>query len=947
LAIFAACLNSINMYKKSSGLFVCALLAISNTVFAQDLSMKLPLDSTIRTGKLANGLTYYIRKNSKPEKKVEMRLVENGGSILEDDDQQGLAHLNEHMAFNGSTHFAKNELIDFLQKMGVQFGADLNAYTGFDETVYILPIPLSDPNNLRKGLTVLQDWAGGLSFDNSQVDGERDVVLEESRLGKGADDRMFRKLYPAQYEGSRYALRLPIGKDSIVKYSSYDAIKRFYHTWYRPDLQAVIIVGDVDVDETEKLVKEFFGTLKNPVNEKERFYATVQPRQKSKAMVITDKEATYYTVQINYPFTKREWEITLSDYRKDIIKNIFTSLFNQRLSNLVKSAAPPFVYGEINYESEARNYEGFSAFAVAGQSGPDSALTALINEIERVSKYGFTEAELERAKKEQMAAMEQAYNNRTKQESNQYADEYIRLFLNHEPSPGIINEYNYYKQLLPGITLSEVNELAAPLKQNENILVSMEGPSQGNIHLPDTSTLLAEAQTALHADVKPYEEKSVASQLMKVKPQPGKIISENKNELLGVTELTFSNGAKVILKPTTFKDDEIIMTSFHKGGQSIYTATDKANFTFAANVIQQMGIGDFSPSDLEKYLAGKTTSVKPAINKLDAGISGQSSVKDFETMLQLTNLYLTSPRKDDALFTAWKEKQKSATQFAMADPETAFIDTFVKVRYQNNPLAPIAVPKPSDFDNTNIDRVLDIYKQQFGDAQDFTFIFTGNIDIEKIKPLLAIYIGSLPSTGKPAAFVDNKLRPANGNKLLTYKNGSAPKSLVVNLYSGEVPYSEDLNLKAEALTEILNIKIDEDIREKMSAIYSGEIYGSLSKYPFNNYSFVMELPCGPEHVDTVLKAAAAEIDSIKTFGPSQINLDKVKKTWIEQHKTQITENTYWSEKLQSIYFNSDDAERIFNYEKLVNALTIDDIKATANLLFDGKNILQAVLLPEK
>jgi zinc protease len=935
------------LQKLTQKLLVLSLLVIAGNSFGQDLTQKLPLDSNVRTGKLANGLTYYIRANKKPENKVELRLVENAGSILEDNDQQGLAHLNEHMAFNGSRHFAKNDLVDFLQKIGVQFGADLNAYTGFDETVYILPIPLSDTSNLRKGLTVLQDWASGLSFDTAQITGERPVVLEESRLGKGAEDRMNRKLYPEEYEGSRYAIRLPIGIDSIVRNTPDAALTRFYHTWYRPDLQAVIIVGDIDVNKTEQLVKQYFGGLKNPANEKTRFYASVPERKTNKAMVVTDKEATNYVVEVDYPITKLKPQITLADYRNDVIKNIFTSLLNQRLSDLAKSSNPPFLFGGTNYGSDARYYEGFSAFAVAGQSGPDTALNALMTEVDRAKKYGFTQPELERGKKELMANIEQAYNNRAKTESHQLTEEYINLFLEQEPSPGIVNEYNYYKELLPGITLAEVNALTIPLKNNEHIFVSLQGPSEGNVKLPDSTQLLAEAEKALHADVQPYTEAKVAAQLMKAIPQPGKIVSEKKNDVLGVTELTFANGVKAILKPTTFKDDEIVMTSFHKGGQSTYGVADKANANFAATIIQQMGIGDFSPTDLTKYLAGKTASASPSLGRLTSAISGKSSKKDLETMLQMANLYLTAPRKDAALYNAWKEKQKSATQFSMADPQTAFIDTFIQVRYANNPLAPISIPQPSDFDNTNLDRSMAIYKEQFGDAQDFTFIFTGSFDVEKIKPLLATYLGSLPSSGKAAAFADNGLRPVKGDVNLTVKKGTAPKSLILNVYSGEVPYSEDLDLKAQALAQILQIKVDEDIREKMSAIYSGGVFGGLAKYPYNSYSFVMQLPCGPEHVDTVLKAAQAEIDSIKMYGTSQINLDKVKKTWIEQYKVNISENSYWSGQLQSVYFQGNDAQRIFDYEKLVNALTIDDIKATANLLFDGKNVLQAVLFPEK
>ncbi len=934
-------------YLSLSVLTMLVSLAFLNPTDAQDLKVKLPLDTAVHMGKLPNGLTYIIRHNTTPEHKAELRLVTNAGSILEDDNQQGLAHLTEHMAFNGTKHFAKNELVDFLQKMGVEFGADLNAYTSFDQTVYILPVPLTDTGNLRKGLSVLQDWAANLSFDADAITGERPVVLEESRLGKGADDRMMHQIYPIAYEGSRYADRLPIGIDSIVRSTADTNLTRFYKTWYRPDLQAVIVVGDVDVAQTEAMIKEYFGGLQNPAGEKERFFASVPARTNSRAIVVTDKEATNYVVQVQYPMHKDVDDGTLGTYRSTLVKGLFTGMINQRLVEQARSPKPPFLYAGTGYGSEARYYDGFNAVAVAGAQGVDTALTALLTEIERVKQYGFTAAELDRAKKDQMASMEQAYNNRAKTQSGQLADEYIRLFLEQEPSPGIAAEYDYYQQLLPGITLKEMNALSDSLKSNENIFVSLQGPANGTVKLPDSAQLLATAKRVLNGNVTNYTEKTVATQLMKTKPVAGKVVSTKKNAELGVTEITYANGAKVILKPTTFKDDEIIMTSFRKGGQSLYGAADKANATFATGVVGQMGVGAFSPTDLSKVLAGKTASAAPNIGRLSSGFSGGSSIKDFETMLQLVYLYATAPRRDEALYNAWKEKQKSATQFALQDPQTAFIDTFVKIRYANNTLAPIAVPSPADFDQTNLNRMLAIYKEQLSNAQDFTFIFVGTIDTVKMKPLLATYIGGLPSTKKPAAFKDNGLRPVQGDQQFTFRKGTEPKSLIVNVYSGQVPYSEDLDLKTSALNEILNIKITENIREKMSAIYGGGIGGGLQKYPYAGYAMVMQLPTGPEHVDTVLKAAQAEIDSIKQFGPSQVNLDKVKKTWLEQYKVNVQENSYWSGKLQGIYFNGDAAQRIYNYEKLVNALTVDDIKATANQLFNGKNVLQAVLVPEK
>ncbi len=378
-----------------SRVFLLFCLSAVLTANAQlNLSEKIPVDPKVKIGKLSNGLTYYIRQNAKPEKKVELRLVVNAGSILEDNDQQGLAHFTEHMAFNGTKNFKKNELVNFLQSIGVDFGADLNAYTGFDETVYILPIPLSDPNNFTKGLQILQDWAGGVTFDGKQIDDERGIILEESRLGKGAEDRMFRKIYPKQYAGSKYAQRLPIGKDSLLKTFKHSAIKRFYADWYRPNLMAVMVVGDIDIAATEKLIQQYFGGLKNPANPRPRTYATVPARTQHDGMVVSDKEATNFTVELNYSTVKTQPEITIEDYRRNsIIKSLFTSMLNQRMNELAQSSNPPFSFAGGNFGSYARGHEAFNAFAIPGPKGPDTALLATLTEIERIKKFGFTQSE--------------------------------------------------------------------------------------------------------------------------------------------------------------------------------------------------------------------------------------------------------------------------------------------------------------------------------------------------------------------------------------------------------------------------------------------------------------------------------------------------------------------------------------------------------------------------
>ncbi len=934
--------------KRQFHLLALAMLLFVSLNAQLNLSDKIPFDSKVKKGKLANGLTYYIRQNQKPEKKVELRLVVNAGSILEDNDQQGLAHFTEHMAFNGTKNFKKNELVDFLQSIGVDFGADLNAYTGFDETVYILPIPLSDPNNFKKGMLVLQDWASGLLFDNKQIDDERGVILEESRLGKGADDRMFRKIYPKQYEGSKYALRLPIGKDSILKTFKYDAIKRFYRDWYRPNLMAVVVVGDIDIAATEKMIAEMFGGLKNPANPRPRIAATMPSRTKSDAMVVTDKEATNFQVELNYSTEKTSPETTIGEYKNaSITKSLFTSLFNLRLNELAQSGNPPFTYAGGNFSSYARGYEAFNSFAIAGQKGADSALHAVLTEIERLKKFGFTANELERAKKQQLAAIERAYNNRDKTESSIFVEEYIRNFLSQEAVPGIEVEYQYKKELMPSIQLADVNALANELKKNEKVFISVQGPEKSNTILPEKNNLLAAVERISASNIKAYEEKALASSLLKTIPVGGKLVKETKNELLGFTELQYSNGTKVIVKSTNFKQDEIIMTGFRKGGTSSYGIADKSSANYASAAVQQMGIGDFSPVDLRKFMAGKIANANLSLNALSARVSGNSTIKDAESMFQLMYLNFTGTRKDEALFNGWKEKQKSQVQFMMADPTTAFIDSVYKVMYGGNPLAPSVVPNATDFDQINLDRSIAIFKELTGDANDFTFILVGNIDLEIFKPLIATYIGGLPSKGVSAKFTDNGVRITPGVKNIAFNKGKEAKSFIFNVYSGTIPYSEELALHTEFMNEILNIKIIEELREKIGGIYGGGIGGSVSKYPFESYTLALQLPCGPENVDKLVVAANAEIDKIKTNGPEQKDLDKVKKSILEKYTVSLKENRYWSSLLQGIYFSDNDPQRITNYEKIVSAVTIADIKQAANKLFDGKNIVNAVLYPEK
>ncbi|HVZ98403.1 MAG TPA: insulinase family protein [Chitinophagaceae bacterium] len=930
-------------------LFILLFFVSDSFLFGQqNLTDTLPVDPNVKVGKLSNGLTYYIRQNKKPEQKIELRLVVNAGSVLEDDNQQGLAHLSEHMAFNGTTHFKKNDIISFLQSIGVQFGNDLNAYTSFDETVYILPIPTDKPGNIDTGFQILQDWAHNVTYNADDIDGERPIILEEKRLGKGANDRMYRQIYPDIFYGSLYADRLPIGIDSIIKNASYETIRKFYHDWYRPDLIAVIVVGDIDPGKAEELVKKYFGGLTNPPDERPRIHPPLKPYDHNLAKVVTDKEATGYTTLINYSSRPLKPVVTLGDYKKDLTKDIFTSMFNERLRELTQKENPPFVYAYTYIGSSAWGFESFGARIGTGSDSSARGLQAFEEELQRVKKYGFTKPELERVKSNLLTEIENSYNERTKTESANYTSEYIDNFLTQDPIPGIANEFKYYKELLPQITLDDVNEVSNKVFENSHQFIALLGPEpQAGHQLPASDDLLAVAEAAEKMEVKPYEEKVIASSLLSKPPKPGKIINSKSDAKLGTTEFTLSNGVTVTVKPTDFKNDQILMSAVRAGGKNNYGVEDKYNAEYATAVVNSMGVGNFTPVDLQKTLSGKTVKVSPVFSNISDGVSGNSSIKDFETMLQLTYLYFTSPRKDTALFRSFIQKNKTQLAFLSANPQVTFIDTLFKTLYHHDPLAPVTVPKPEYFDQINLDRVLQIYKEKFGNAYGMHFTFVGSINMEEIKPLLEKYIASLPSSPGKFNYTDNKLRLAKGTMGVTINKGKDPKSLILEIYNGEAPYSDELSLKADAISEILNIRIDEELREKIQGIYAGGTQAQFEKLPYSHYVLYVQLPCNPEKVDTLLIAMRSEIKNLIDNGPSKENLDKVKQQWIEQYKVNVKENGSWLSNLQEAYFPGDNIDYFINYEKYVNALTPEEIQDAAKLLLSTKNVLTGVLLPEK
>jgi len=930
---------------------IILIIALPAFILAQEINVsgeldtKLPVDPKIRIGVLDNGLTYYIRKNTKPEKRVEMRLAVNVGSIMEDENQLGLAHFVEHMAFNGTKNFEKNEIVDYLQSIGVQFGADLNAYTSFDETVYILPIPTDDETILNKGMQVLEDWAHNVLFTEEEIDKERGVVLEEWRLGRGADQRMRDEYFPILFKDSRYAERLPIGSKEIIENASYETIRKFYADWYRPDLMAVIAIGDIDVDDMEKKIIEHFSKIENPKNERPRPEYPVPDHDQTFIAIASDKEAAFTMIQLYHKLDNLSSQ-TIGDYRSRGITQIYNGMLNERLRELTQSADPPFIFASTSFSSLVRTKSSYTSFAVVGENGIEKGLKVLLVENERVKRYGFTQGELDRFKKNMLNMYEQFYNERDKTESRNYAAEYIRNFTTDESIPGIEFEYEYTKAYLPGVTLEEVNSLASKWVKDTDRVVVITGPEKEGVDPPQESDIRRMLDEAGNLEITPYKEEVIGTELMTILPVPGKVEGTRSFEKTGVTELTLSNGVKVVLKSTDFKNDEILMSASSPGGSSIYSDADYYSASNAASIINQSGVGDFSSTDLQKLLAGKTVSASPYIGTLSEGMRGNAAPKDFETMLQLVNLYFTSPKKDSGAFQSLMTRNKMMFQNLMANPRFYYSDQLSKIMTQNNPRGG-GFPTPEDLEKVDFERAYSIYQERFADASDFEFFLVGNFDISEITPLLELYLGSLPSLNRNETWRDLGIRPPTGIVDEVINKGTDPKSIVTINFTGEKPFSKKENYNLNTLGEVLTIKLIEVIREEKSGAYSVGASANSSKYPTESYSFRISFPCGPENVDELTKAVFAEIDKIKEDGVTDEDLQKVKETQRRNREEDLKKNRYWLGQIGGYYYNGIDLDTFYESEELTNGVTSKDLQDAANKYIKMDNYVKVVLMPEE
>lgn len=904
----------------------------------------LPLDAAVRVGKLPNGFTYYIRKNTEPKNRVTLYLANKVGSILENDNQRGLAHFMEHMSFNGTKNFPKNELVNYLQKTGVRFGADLNAYTSFDETVYQLPIPSDNAEILKNGLQIMRDWATDAALETSEIDKERGVVLEEKRLGKSAQQRMQEKYLPMLFNGSRYSERLPIGTEEVLKNAKPETVKEFYNDWYRPNLQALIVVGDIDVNQMEQMIKAKFSDLKNPTKQRERTKYAIPLSGKNQFIAVTDKEFPVTVAQILIKH-KEEALITTTDLKNSVIRSLYNQMVGARFSELSKQANPPFLQAGSSIGGFLAGLDAATTFLVAKPGELEKGLKVAFTEIERIKRFGFTATELDRAKASYLSARESSFKEKDKTASDNFVQEYLELFLKGSASPGLDYEYNFYKTTVPLITLADVNAVAKKYITATNRDVILMAPEKEKDKLPTETTINQWINAVLTENITAYVDQISTQPLLAKKPVAGKIISEQKIAELGVTELTLSNGVKVILKPTDFKNDEINFYGFSPGGTSIYSDADYQSAANASSIIAKSGVGEFNAIQLPKFLNGKRVFVSPMIGERTEGISAFSSPKDLETALQLTYLYFTAPRKDAEIFKGIITQQKGSLANRENDPNSVFGDTVSAVLSNNNSRR--TGPSLEKLNQINLDRAFEIYKERFADASDFVFTFVGSFTLEGIKPLLLQYLGGLPASNRKEKAVDLGIKIPAGVIAKTVYKGQDAKATVRLVFSGDFTYNKENNKRIDALAEVLNIKLIERLREDEGGVYGVSANASQTKFPQNRYSLSISFGCAPENVEKLIASTLDEINKIKTNGALEVDIQKFVAEETRTTETDLKTNGFWLGNIIDSYQNEEDPKDILTYTDSLKKITPEHLKAAANLYLSGKNYIRLVLMPEK
>ena len=925
-----------------------AILFISLTAIAQQNPPQ-PIDPAVRYGQLENGLTYFIRQNKQPENRADFYIAQKVGSMQEEDPQAGLAHFLEHMAFNGTKHFPNKELLNYLEENGVKFGENVNAYTSFDETVYYLSnVPVIREGILDSALLILHDWSSEIALEGDEIESERGVIREEWRTRGGAQSRLWEKMLPVMFKDSKYANRLPIGSIDVINNFKHDEIRDYYDKWYRPDLQGIIIVGDIDPDKVEEKVKALFSKIEMPEDAAEREYFPVPDNDETIVSIASDPEATRTNLMIFYKHEPLPDEVKQSQtgFVINYVLNVASSMISDRFDEITQKPNSPFL-GAYAYDDDYFVAKTKDAWTVVGVSADDKikdALSAMIRETERMKKFGFTESEYERARENTLKSYENAYNNRDKQQNSVYSQEYVNSFINNEPFPGIEYEYNMIKMIAPNIPVEGINQTIASLIQDNNMVISISGPDKEGLVYPSEQDILDVVKQVKAEDIEAYAEEISDEPLIATPPAAGEIIKTEKNEEFDATVWTLSNGMKVVLKNTDFKDDQILMTASSVGGYSQYAEQDPINSKTMSSIMTLGGVGNFSATNLRKVMAGKTASASPTVSLITQGFSGSSSIKDFETMLQLVYLYFTSPRSDKDAFDSFIERMESQLKNAEAEPMVAFSDSANYALYGDNPI--VSRIKLEDLKKIDYTQIMKMYKQIFFNPGSFTFTFVGNIDEEVIKPAVLTYLASLKGEATQGEFLHVPMDVNTGKlKNVFQKEMQNPKASVFNVYTGKTERTLKNTLLMSMFDQILDIVYTEKVREDEGGTYGVSSRGSISRYPEDQTVLQIVYDTDPAKMEHLNSIVHKELHDIAANGPREADFNKVKEFMNKKYTESIKENSYWTGILSTYYFYNEDNHT--EYLDTLNALTANDVKVFASDLLSQENEIVVSMMPKE
>lgn len=900
----------------------------------------LPLWSAVRKGTLANGLTYYVMKHAKPEKRVQMWLAVNAGSVDEDDDQRGLAHYTEHMAFNGTKRFPKDALVNYLQSIGMQFGADVNAYTSWQQTVYQIEVPSEKPIFLAKGFDILRDWAGDITFDPEEVKKESGVVLEEWRLGRGAGTRLYEKHAKVVLKDTRYADRIPIGRPEIIKTANRDALVRFYKDWYRPDNMAVIIVGEIDPAQIEAAIAARFGDLSNPASERRRAPGGVPPASGTRVSIEIDAELPTPSVDI-FNLVPHRSDSTEPDFQRLLVEQMYTTMINDRLSQLRRKPETPFLGAATAIESEVREVDSFSRSAQVKSGHVEEALRALYAEALRAERHGFSQAELDRARMIVARRAEEAADRQATADSRVFAAEITRNYFAKELMIGATAERELTQKYLPLITIDQLNALVKSFGGADNRVVAISlGAAIPGLDETRAKKILAEVD---RSDIPAWVEKPLPSALMAKPPAPGKIVGERKRNAIGVTEWTLSNGARVVVKPTDFERDSVLVSATSPGGTALAKDADFIHARFATAVAGLGGVADIDADTLSKILAGKQVSVAPSITETTEGLSASASPRDLETMFQLLYLQLTAPRKDPEQFAIWQANAAEQVTNQMRSPEYQYFRNATQALYRNSPRRNL--PESDDFAKVDLDKALGFYNSRFGDVSDFTFVIVGEVDLVKLRSLVENYVASLPGKRRKEREIDLGIRKLPGAVRSQWQLGTEPKALVQIQYHAADAWSRDKERDMYVASQALSNALRETLREDKSGVYGVSAGGALVRSPRQERTFTVRFGCDPARVDEMLDAVTSVADHMAKHGIDDEHIDRLKQTYLRTRETELHTNRFWLDRLTTAYRYRDDPNDIPDTAKTLARITNANLKAAVAHFLDRKQVFSAIRLP--